>query len=66
MKTTFFILKKMYIAIAGNIGSETTLTSKLKKHFSWEAHYEDVENNPYLNDFYKDCKDGLLIYKYIF
>ena len=58
-KQLFFILvkKKMHIAIAGNIGSgKTTLTSKLSKHFSWEAHYEDVENNPYLNDFYKDMQ----------
>ena len=43
----------MHIAIAGNIGSgKTTLTTKLSKHYNWEAHYEDVENNPYLNDFY--------------
>ena len=41
----------MHIAIAGNIGSgKTTLTTKLAKHYKWEAHYEDVENNPYLND----------------
>ena len=47
----------MHIAIAGNIGSgKTTLTSKLSKYFGWEAHYEDVENNPYLNDFYKDMQ----------
>lgn len=44
-----------HIAIAGNIGSgKTTLASKLAKHFGWEPHYEDVENNPYLNDFYND------------
>ena len=44
----------MHIAIAGNIGSgKTTLTTLLSKHFKWKAHYEDVENNPYLNDFYK-------------
>ena len=43
----------MHVAIAGNIGSgKTTLTTKLSKHYKWEAHYEDVENNPYLNDFY--------------
>ena len=42
----------MHIAIAGNIGSgKTTLTTKLAKHYKWEAHYEDVENNPYLNDY---------------
>ena len=47
----------MHIAIAGNIGSgKTTLTTKLSKHYKWEAHYEDVENNPYLNDFYKEMQ----------
>ncbi len=45
----------MHIAIAGNIGSgKTTLTSKLAKHYNWEPHFEEVENNPYLNDFYED------------
>jgi deoxyadenosine/deoxycytidine kinase len=43
----------MHIAIAGNIGSgKTTLTSLLAKHFKWEPHYEDVVDNPYLDDFY--------------
>ena len=47
----------MHVAIAGNIGSgKTTLTTKISKHYKWEAHYEDVENNPYLNDFYKDMQ----------
>ena len=47
----------MHIAIAGNIGSgKTTLTTLLSKHYKWKAHYEDVENNPYLNDFYKDMQ----------
>ena len=47
----------MHVAIAGNIGSgKTTLTTKLAKHYKWQAHYEDVENNPYLNDFYKDMQ----------
>lgn len=45
----------MHIAIAGNIGSgKTTLTELLSKHYGWDAHYEDVETNPYLNDFYGD------------
>ncbi len=44
-----------HIAVAGNIGSgKTTLTEKLSRHFGWHPHYEDVENNPYLNDFYQD------------
>jgi deoxyadenosine/deoxycytidine kinase len=47
----------MHIAVAGNIGSgKTTLTSLLSKHFGWEAHYEDVDDNPYLNDFYNDMQ----------
>jgi deoxyadenosine/deoxycytidine kinase len=44
-----------HIAVAGNIGSgKTTLTEKLAQHYNWEARFEDVENNPYLNDFYQD------------
>ena len=47
----------MHIAVAGNIGSgKTTLTSLLSKHFGWEAHFEDVDDNPYLNDFYNDMQ----------
>jgi deoxyadenosine/deoxycytidine kinase len=47
----------MHIAVAGNIGSgKTTLTSLLAKHYKWEPHYEDVEDNPYLNDFYQDMQ----------
>ena len=43
----------MHIAIAGNIGSgKTTLTGMLCEHFGWPPLYEDVDNNPYLNDFY--------------
>ena len=47
----------MHIAIAGNIGAgKTTLTEILAKHFGWEAHYEEVDGNPYLNDFYHDMQ----------
>jgi deoxyadenosine/deoxycytidine kinase len=47
----------MHIAIAGNIGSgKTTLTSLLAKHYGWEPHYEDVEDNPYISDFYEDMQ----------
>jgi deoxyadenosine/deoxycytidine kinase len=47
----------MHIAIAGNIGSgKTTLTKLLSKHFRWEPHYEDVDKNPYLNNFYEDMQ----------
>ncbi len=47
----------MHIAIAGNIGSgKTTLAGLLSKQYNWEAHYEDVDDNPYLNDFYEDMQ----------
>ncbi len=47
----------MHIAIAGNIGSgKTTLTGLLSHHFNWQAHYEDVDDNPYLDDFYNDMQ----------
>ena len=47
----------MHVAIAGNIGSgKTTLSGLLSKHYKWDAHYEDVDDNPYLNDFYKDMQ----------
>ncbi len=45
----------MHIAIAGNIGSgKTSLTELLANHYGWEPHYEDVDENPYLADFYED------------
>jgi|TARA_B110000467_G_C18195445_1_gene408641 deoxyadenosine/deoxycytidine kinase len=47
----------MHIAVAGNIGSgKTTLTKLLAKHYGWDPNYEDVDDNPYLNDFYEDMQ----------
>jgi deoxyadenosine/deoxycytidine kinase len=47
----------MHVAVAGNIGSgKTTLTSLLAKHYRWESHFEDVDDNPYLIDFYSDMQ----------
>jgi len=44
-----------HIAVAGNIGAgKSTLTKLLAKNFNWTPQFEDVENNPYLNDFYDD------------
>ena len=45
------------LAIAGNIGAgKTTMTEKLSKFFNLNPIYESVDDNPYLNDFYKDMK----------
>ena len=47
----------MHIAIAGNIGAgKTTLTRLLAKNFQWQAQFEDVDQNPYLDDFYNDME----------
>jgi deoxyadenosine/deoxycytidine kinase len=47
----------MHVAIAGNIGAgKTTLTKLLAKHYKWEPHYESVEGNPYLDDFYSEME----------
>ena len=47
--------KAKHIAVAGNIGAgKTTLTEMLSKHYKWIPQFEDVDHNPYLNDFYED------------
>lgn len=46
-----------YVAVAGNIGAgKSSLTGLLAKHFNWEAFYESVDDNPYLQDFYEDMR----------
>ena len=46
-----------HIAVAGNIGAgKTSLSGRLAKHYSWEVHYEDATDNPYLSDFYHDME----------
>ncbi len=47
----------MHVAIAGNIGAgKTTLTKLLAKHYKWSPHYESVDENPYLDDFYAEME----------
>lgn len=46
---------RIYVAIAGNIGTgKTTLANLLSQRFGWEPHFEVVVENPYLADFYED------------
>lgn len=43
----------MHVALAGNIGAgKTSLTRILAKHYKWEPLFEEVIDNPYLDDFY--------------
>ena len=47
----------MHIAVTGNIGAgKTTLTKMLAKRYKWIPQYEDVDTNPYLDDFYLDME----------
>ncbi len=47
----------MHIGVAGNIGAgKTTLTGLLAKYYGWEARYEDIDHNPYLESFYEDMQ----------
>ena len=51
------IKRKLFISIAGNIGSgKSSLTRLLSEHFGWVPFYESVDDNPYLSDFYGDMK----------
>lgn len=46
---------KMFVVVAGNIGSgKTTLTKKLSQRLAWKPHFESVQDNPYLKDFYEN------------
>jgi len=46
---------KKYVAVAGNIGAgKSSLTRILSDYFKWEAYFERVDDNPYLEDFYED------------
>ena len=46
-----------HIAIAGNIGAgKTTLTNLLAKHYHWDVQLEDMDENPYISDFYEDMQ----------
>jgi deoxyadenosine/deoxycytidine kinase len=46
---------KIFVAVAGNIGSgKSSLTKLLSQHYGWKTFYESVDDNPYLADFYGD------------
>ncbi|MGL5978786.1 MAG: deoxynucleoside kinase [Erysipelotrichaceae bacterium] len=44
-----------FITIAGNVGAgKSTLARLLGERLNFEVHYEKVDGNPYLEDFYQD------------
>ena len=47
----------MYVAVAGNIGAgKSSLTRILSERYRLEPVYEAVDENPYLEDFYRDMR----------
>ena len=43
------------VVLAGNLGAgKTTLAGRLGERFGWWVGYESVNDNPYLDDFYRD------------
>ena len=48
-------IEKLFIGIAGMIGAgKSTLATALGEHLGIDVYYEPVEDNEYLEDFYKD------------
>ena len=48
-------VERMFIGIAGMIGAgKSTLATSLGKHLGIDVYYEPVEDNEYLEDFYRD------------
>ena len=44
-----------FLAVVGTSGSgKTTLTNMLAKHYGWKKFLEPVDDNPYIDDYYKD------------
>ena len=58
LKNLSFEIKEheVLIILGPNGAGKTTLAELLAKHYKWTAHYEDVDQNPYLNDFYNDMQ----------
>jgi hypothetical protein len=47
----------VFIAVAGNIGSgKSSLTRLLSERLGWKPFFESVDDNPYLDDFYRDMR----------
>jgi deoxyadenosine/deoxycytidine kinase len=47
----------MFVAVAGNIGAgKSSLTRLLAQHYALSPIFEAVDENPYLEDFYRDMK----------
>jgi len=49
--------RDLFITVAGNVGAgKSTFTKLIGEELGFETHYEQVDGNPYLQDFYLDQK----------
>ena len=54
-KCTKPLNRDLFITVAGNVGAgKSTITTLLGEKLGFETHFEKVDGNPYLEDYYQD------------